>query len=148
VGRDGVLLSRLKEAVMQPIAEVDQALIDAARDILKRRFRVDRHEVGAALRTRSGQVFQAVNLDVRLRRASVCAEAVAIGMARAAGDTEIEAIVAVNGAGRVLSPCGPCRELLSDYAPDARVIVPGPRGPEQESIQQLLPRRYNKGGTL
>ena len=139
-------MPRLSLGCMKPTASPDQVLIDAARTALQQRFRVDRHEVGAALRSRSGRIYSAVNLDVRLRRASVCAEAVAIGMAVAAGDADIEALVAVNAAGRVLAPCGICRELLADYAPEARIIVPGPKGPEEETIQSLLPRRYQKDG--
>jgi len=51
-----------------------------------------------------------------------CAEAVAIGMAATAGDTQIEMIVAVNRVGRIALRM--CRELIADYAPDAKVIVP------------------------
>ena len=37
----------------------------------------------------------------------------------------IEMIVAVNKDSEVMFPCGMCRELIFDYAPDAMVIVPG-----------------------
>lgn len=131
---------------MHHLSDSDQALIDAARDAIGRHYLLDRHEVGAAVRTRDGRVYAAVNLDTRLRRASVCAEAVAMGMAVAGGDSEIEAVVAVNAAGKVVAPCGICREMLSDYAPRAGIIVPGHRGPERHSVENLLPRRYNKHG--
>ena len=39
------------------------------------------------------------------------------------GDTEIEEIVAVTESGDIVSPCGMCRELISDYSPDARVLL-------------------------
>ena len=68
-------------------SERDLALIERAHAVIQRHYRADWHEVGAALRTGSGKVFTAVNLDTRLRRASVCAEAVALGMAVAAGET-------------------------------------------------------------
>lgn len=128
-------------------AESERQLIQAAHREIEARYRAHHHEVGAALLTRSGRVYAAVNLDTRLRRAGVCAEAVAIGMAVGAGDSEIEAIVAVNRGGQVVAPCGICRELLADYAPSARIIVPGSAGPEPLAISALLPRRYNKGGT-
>jgi cytidine deaminase len=131
---------------MQDPSDSDLALIAAAQSVIRRHHRPDRHEVGAAVRTRDGRVFAAVNLDTRLRRASVCAEAVALGMAAASGETDIEAVVAVNGAGQVVSPCGICREMLADYAQGARILVPGAAGPEGQSIRELLPRRYNKNG--
>jgi cytidine deaminase len=127
-------------------SEKDLALIEAAHRLLADRYREDRHEIGAALRTRSGRVFAAVNVDARLRRMAVCAEAVAIGIAASAGDTEIEVIVAVNRQGRVVSPCGACRELIADYAPKARVIVPGRAGAEEIPVCDLLPLRYRKDG--
>jgi cytidine deaminase len=126
--------------------EQDRALIAAAAGLLACRYRTDRHEVGAALRTRSGRVYAAVNVDTRLRRASTCAEAVALGMAAAADDLDITAVVAVNREGRVVSPCGVCREMLADYAPQARILVPGNGTPEAMAIAELLPRRYRKDG--
>lgn len=122
----------------------DADLIAAARAILRERAKPGVHFIGAALRTRAGRVFCAVNLGTNVSRASVCAEAVALGMAAAAGDTDIERVVAVSESGAVVSPCGICREMLSDYAPEARVLVPGADGPEPVSIGALLPSKFVK----
>ena len=132
---------------MSGLSESDRQLVEAARRELEARYLRDRHEIGAALRTRTGRIYAAVNLDTRLRRAGVCAEAVAVGMAVVAGDGDIEVIVAVNRDGQVVAPCGICRELLADYAPAARIVVPAAAGPESLPIGALLPRRYNKNGT-
>jgi cytidine deaminase len=61
-------------------------------------------------------------------------------MAAAAGDTEIETIVAVNSNGRVIPPCGICRELISDYSSDCKVII---AEVESVSIGELLPRKMD-----
>lgn len=119
-------------------------LINTASQLITARFKPDYHEVGAALRTRSGQVFSAVHLEATVGRIAVCAEAVAIGMAATAGDTQIEMIVAVNRVGQVVSPCGMCRELIADYAPDAKVIVPDETGPIIVAISDLLPNKYHR----
>ena len=63
-------------------------------------------------------------------------------MAAAAGDTEIDTIVAVDHLGNIVSPCGMCRELISDYSPNACVIVPGNNGEEVIMIEKLLPNKY------
>ena len=123
----------------------DAALLAQAREIIALRHEHDRHEVGCALRTRAGQVFRAVHLEAHVGRAAICAEAVAIGMGAAAGDTDIATIVAVNAAGEVVAPCGLCRELISDYAPAANVVVPGPGGPVLVPVGQLLPHKYARG---
>jgi len=125
------------------ITDVDRQLIQAARDIIAARFRQDYHHVGAALRTRSGRGFAAVHLEANVGRGAVCAEAVALGMAAAAGDTQVDTIVAVNRHGRIVAPCGMCRELLSDYAPDCRVILGEERAVE---ISALLPEKYQRQG--
>jgi cytidine deaminase len=129
---------------MNNLGTEDLKLIEAARSIIALRSRPEAHEVGAALRTRSGKIFVAVNVKANVGRVSVCAEAVAIGMAAAAGDTDIEMIVAVDHKGRVISPCGMCREMISDYAPQAGVIVSGNDGMEIFQIADLLPHKFCK----
>jgi len=70
---------------------------------------------------------------------------IALGMAVAAGDSEVVTIVAVtrrdDNEWEILPPCGMCRELLSDYAPDAHAIVPGAGNPNLVAISDLLPTK-------
>jgi cytidine deaminase len=129
---------------MNHLRTEDLQLIEAARAIIALRSKPEAHEVGAALRTRSGKLFAAVNVKANVGRVSICAEAVAIGMAAADGDTDIERIVAVDQQGRVISPCGMCREMISDYAPQAEVIVSGDDGLEILKIAELLPHKFCK----
>jgi cytidine deaminase len=135
------------------LSQADRELIEAARDAIRRRYRFDWQEVGAALRLRSGRIFTGVSLDAYLGRMAVCAEAVALGQAITnAGETAIDTIVAVrhpppeqkDRAIAVVSPCGACRELIWDYDRDARVIVPGEDGPTVALIGDLLPNKYNR----
>ncbi|MFL9827645.1 cytidine deaminase [Rhodoplanes sp. SY1] len=135
----------------------DQELIDAACEAITRRYRNDWQEVGAALRSRTGQIITGVNLDAYLGRMAVCAEAVALGkLVTDHGETGIDTIVAVRHPRphepdqtiRVVSPCGSCRELICDYDPDARVIIMGETGPIAVPIGALLPNKYNRGTGL
>jgi cytidine deaminase len=136
------------------LSKADEELIAAARATIKRRYRGDWQEVGAALRTRSGKIFTGVNLDAYLGRMAVCAEAVALGHAVVdLGDAGIDAIVAVRHPRpqdedqtiSVVSPCGACRELIFDYDPKARVIVPNGKSPSSVPIADLLPNKYTRG---
>jgi cytidine deaminase len=135
------------------LSEADRELIEAAREIIRKRYRFDWQEVGAALRTRSGKVFTGVSLDAYLGRMALCAEAVALGQAITnAGEAGIDAIVAVrhpppeekDRSVAVVSPCGACRELIWDYDRNARVIVPGEGGPVVVPIGDLIPNKYNR----
>ena len=136
------------------LSKADKELIAAATAAIKLRYRDDWQEVGAALRTRSGRVFTGVNLDAYLGRMAVCAEAVALGRAFVdLGDDGIEMIVAVRHPPpgdkdqtiAVVSPCGACRELIFDYDPKARVIVPNGRAAAVVPIGELLPNKYSRG---
>jgi cytidine deaminase len=132
----------------------DRDLIAAATAAIKQRYRYDWQEVGAALRTRSGKIFTGVNLDAYLGRMAVCAEAVALGRAFVdLGDSGIDTIVAVRHPDpdekdqriAVVSPCGACRELIFDYDPKARVIVPNGQAAAAVPIAELLPNKYRRG---
>ena len=130
----------------------DRALIERARAAIRDRYRREWHVVGAALRTRRGLLFTGVHLDANVGRIAVCAEAVALGRAATeAGDTEIDTIVAVyhpepgaiDQTIRIVSPCGMCREMISDYSPRARVIMPGDgNGALVLPIEALIPGKF------
>jgi cytidine deaminase len=122
----------------------DIELIEAARDLIRRRFVEGRHHIGAALRTRSGAVFTGVHIEAYVGRIAVCGEAIAIGAAATAGDTDIETIVAVNERGEVVSPCGMCRELIDDYAPAARVLISSGAEAIAVPVSELLPHKYQR----
>lgn len=130
----------------------DLHLIEAARSVLARRYRPRMHSVGAAIRGTSGRIYTAVNLNARyVGRVDVCAEAVALGMAVAAGERGLDTIVAVQRGdrgsrtprGRIVPPCGVCREMFNDYAPKMTVLLPGPKGTVlRKRAEELLPDRY------
>ena len=136
------------------LSDRDQELIIAASEAIKRRYRNDWQEVGAALRTRDGRIYSGVNLDAYLGRMAVCAEAVAIGRSiTETGNTGIETIVAVRHPKpgdadqtiAIVSPCGSCREIIYDYDAKARVIVPNGNEATVASIAELLPNKYSRG---
>lgn len=129
------------------LAPADRALVAAAADAVRARYRYGRHTVGAALRATSGRIFVAVNLDTTVGRAAICAEAVALGEAVMAGEA-ITLVAAVRhprpdepGGPSLVPPCGLCRELLLDHAPDAEVLVPG-QG--RVALRALLPSPYRR----
>ena len=135
------------------LGKSDRELVKAASEAIRKRYRYDWQEVGAALRTRSGKIFTGVSLDAYLGRMAICAEAVALGQAITnAGETGIDTIVAVRHPPpeekdrpiTVVSPCGACRELIWDYDRNARVIVPGTKGPEVVGVVDLLPNKYSR----
>ena len=130
----------------------DEALIAAARAVLHRHYRPFWHTVAAALRDREGRIWTGVHLGATVGRLQVCAEAVALGRAVLEGDGGIATAVAVRHPKpeeedrelAVVSPCGACREMILDYAPEALVIVPGPAGLVKLPVRALLPVPYRR----
>jgi cytidine deaminase len=121
-----------------PLTDDDRELIETVTDTNERAFDPDffdgGHVVAAGVRTRDGAVYTGVSLPTAIGRASLCAEPVAIGNAIADGYShdQIQTSVAVayplpahdTDEQRVIPPCGVCREMLADYNPEMRVIVP------------------------
>ena len=126
------------------IEEKDQQLVEIARELISKRFREGYHHIAAALRTTSGKIFTGVHVEAYIGRITVCGESVAIGAAATGGDTEIDTIVAVNELGTIVSPCGMCRELISDYSLEAKVIIVRQGEPIKVPILELLPDKYSR----
>lgn len=129
--------------------EADKELIEIARAVLRGHYRPHWHTVAAALRGRDGRVWTGLHIGATVGRLQVCAEPSALSRALLEGDGTVATIVAVRHPKAeeddqeiaVVSPCGACRELLADYAPDAFVIMPGGLKWQAHS---LLPMPYRR----
>jgi cytidine deaminase len=100
--------------------------------------------VGAAILTRSGRIHSGCNVENRTYGLTVCAERVAMASAVAAGDREITAVAVVTDTDPPATPCGPCREFLSEFgAPDLPVLLANTNGDQTEyRLDELLPHPF------
>ena len=78
-------------------------------------------KVGAALLTAAGHIYTGCNIENAAYGPTVCAERVAVFKAVSEGQREFTAIAVatVNG----VAPCGVCRQVLREFAPQLTVIV-------------------------
>lgn len=135
--------SRRCSMAFLPLEPEDQKLIAAAADVLRRNYHPARHSVGAAVLCGSGRIY--VGINVEACGYGPCAEPIAIGTALTNGERDILACVAVCRQGdayAVLSPCGNCRQLLLDYAPEAMVIFDNDGPVVKAPARELLPGAY------
>lgn len=96
------------------------------------------HTMGAAVRDEDGRPFTGVNLYHVT--GGPCAELVALAAARAQGARLLTHIVAVGNHGRgPVGPCGRDRQVLLDYYPGIRVILPTGAGLRSVVIEDLVP---------
>lgn len=142
----GVFPPSDKIAAMPSLSELtdaDRELIESARAVIDAntdtRFREEAgtHTMGAAVRDSEERIHVGVNLAHFT--GGPCAELVALGTARANGARRIEAIVTVGNHGRGVGPCGRDRQILFDYHPGIRVILPSGAGVRACTIEALMP---------
>jgi cytidine deaminase len=82
-----------------------------------------RYRVGAAVLTRSGHVYTGCNVENSTFGATICAERSAITAMVGAGDRDPVACAIVTAGPRPASPCGICRQVLSEFADDMKVVM-------------------------
>jgi cytidine deaminase len=130
----------------------DDRLVTAApgRRVVGDSSEPERHRLGAAVRMRDGRVFAGVHVEAYVGRITLRADAVALGAARPVGARGVATVVAVAhwpGARHpAVSPCGVCRELVSDYGLDVSVIIPSVQGPPRKvAVLDVLPAKYAWG---
>ncbi|MEW2615306.1 ASCH domain-containing protein [Streptomyces sp. NPDC047880] len=129
------------DSTMHLPTEEDLELVEFAQRVVEANGDGEVHTVGAAVRDAQGRMFGGINLHHFT--GGPCAELVALGHARAAGARDLVAIVAVGDTGRgVLAPCGRDRQVLLDYHPGIRVLVPVAGGIRSVAVSDLLPHAY------
>ncbi len=119
-----------------------QKLIDRAAQARQQAYApYSNYQVGAALLTRSGKVFTGANVENAVYPLCLCAERVAVAKAVSEGERDLAAIAVVTANGG--SPCGSCRQVLHEFAPDMVVYVADVTGRyEQTTVADLLPDAF------
>ena len=103
--------------------------------------------VGACVRTDSGALFAGCNVENAAYPEGQCAEASAIGVMVAAGERRIVEVVVVGEGERLCTPCGGCRQRLSEFAaPETPIHVCGPEDVRATmTLGELLPYGFGPG---
>jgi cytidine deaminase len=117
-------------------------LIDLARQARKKAYAPYSHyKVGAALLGKSGKVYTGCNVENASYGHTVCAERTAVLKAVSEGETEFEAIAVVTKNGG--SPCGACRQVLSEFAPELTIYIADKNGEYRTTtMKKLLPDSF------
>lgn len=126
----------------QEIEGLREKLIQAACEIREEAYApYSRYSVGAALLSEDGQVFTGVNVENAVFGLGICAERAALFTAAAAGVRRIVAVAVCTE--NVGTPCGACRQVLSEFAEDVPVWLSDVHGNvRRTSLHSLLPDRF------
>jgi cytidine deaminase len=100
------------------------------------------YSVGAALLTASGRVYDGVNVENAVFPDTICAERVAVFKAVSEGEREFLAVAVVTDNGG--SPCGSCRQVLSEFSHDCQIFLADKDGrlTLETSLDVLLPDAF------
>jgi len=103
-------------------------------------------KVGAALKTRAGEIVTGCNIENASYGLSMCAERVAVFKAVSEGLNDFDAIAVVADSKRLTPPCGPCRQLLWEYCGDIVVHMLDLKGRSRTlRLAELLPMPFDAG---
>ena len=126
----------------------EQQLVKEALQMTERAYApYSNFHVGAAILGRDGNVYTGCNVESAAFGAGICAERCAVGNAVSRGGTEFEAIAVASDGEELCVPCGVCRQLLYEFAPQMTVICADKTGRfEKYSLCDLLPHAFGKIG--
>ena len=106
-------------------------------------------KVGAAVLCDDGKIFTGCNIENASFGMSVCAERVAIFKAVSEGSTKFEAIAVIGDTDKPCSPCGACRQVISEFGEDIPLIMANLKGDVKiKKIGDLLPEAFGKKDLL
>jgi cytidine deaminase len=102
-------------------------------------------KVGVALLTKDEKIYQGCNIETLTSSLGICAERVALFKALSEGEREFKAMAVVASSGQVCTPCGVCRQLLWEFAPELEVIMVDRHGRTVvRQIRDLLPLPFDR----
>jgi cytidine deaminase len=116
-------------------------LMAAAKTALRRAHAPYSHfRVGAALLTKSGKVYSGCNIEISSYSLTLCAERTAIFKAVSEGERSFAAIAIISDSPSFISPCGACRQVMSDLIGKVPVYMGDSKGRMIElRTDELLP---------
>ncbi|HCZ07488.1 MAG: cytidine deaminase [Thermotogota bacterium] len=119
-------------------------LIEEARNVARNSYSpYSRFRVGAAVLSKSGKIYRGTNIENASYGLTICAERVALSAAISEGEREFEAIAVYVDSPKPSSPCGACRQFMSEFG-DFKVFLVSSSGEIKEtSVSELLPMGFS-----
>ena len=123
----------------------DQELVELAFTMLERSYVPYSHfPVGAALECADGTIFTGCNVENAAFGSTICAERTALVKAVSEGHrVDLVRLAVVGNSTEPCWPCGACRQMLYEFAPDLTLLVPGQdHSFVKLTLRELLPHGF------
>ena len=103
-----------------------------------------RFPIGAALECEDGTVFTGCNVENAAYGPTICAERTAIVKAVSEGHRDFVRIAIAGRSEDFCVPCGTCRQVMKEFAPDLEVICLNGKGESKKfTLRELLPYGFD-----
>ena len=124
----------------------EKQLCEQARGMLERAYVPYSHfPVGAALLCKDGTVFTGCNVENAAYGATICAERTAMVKAVSEGHRDFDTIAIAGRSEDFCVPCGTCRQVMMEFAPEMTVICLNGRGESKTfALKELLPYGFDQ----
>ena len=120
----------------------DQLMAVARKAMTRSHSPYSGYRVGSALLTSDGTMVSGCNVENVSYGLTMCAERVALGRAIAQGHRSFRAIAIATDGSADLTPCGACRQVLAEFAPDLKVVTEGSGERRVWTLSALLPEPF------
>lgn len=120
----------------------EQELLECAKQAREKAYvPYSRFAVGAAVETKAGNIYAGCNIENAAYPTTCCAERVAIFNAVSAGEKDFRALAVIADTDQPVSPCGSCRQVMSEFfSPETKIILGHLKGEKRVvTIKDLLP---------
>lgn len=127
----------------------EKELLGLARRIIENSYApYSSFRVAAIVETRSGELYYGVNVENASYGLSICAERVAVFNAVTHGHRDIEKVYIFTESNQPVSPCGACRQVISEFNPRAKIVSYSLRTGYKAvwNLEDLLPHQFRLGG--
>lgn len=134
-------MSEMSAIQASPVLPVDwEALRAAARNAMRHAYApYSGYRVGAAALTDNGRVVTGCNVENASYGVGLCAECGLVSQLHASGGGRLVAFSCCDGEGRVIMPCGRCRQLLNEFKAGG-MLIDTPQG--VMPFEQILPQAF------
>jgi cytidine deaminase len=100
-------------------------------------------KVGTILVTSEGEKYTGYNIESSSYGLTICAERVALFKALSEGERKFKELYIIGSNDEFCAPCGACRQVIMDYAPDINIVLVNDKGESKIfKITELLPEAF------
>jgi cytidine deaminase len=126
--------------------ELQERLLKLATEARERAYTPYSHyNVGAALLTKDGKIYQGCNIENASYTPTICAERTAFFKAIYDGERDFSAIAIIGSGATPSFPCGVCRQVMSEFCGGDFVLIVSNRDGSEiivETLDQMMPHRF------